>query len=423
MAERAEHQIVKAVEGRRLEIAEFLGKLIRIESVTGQEGEIQEFIGAALVGMGIGVDRFEPDPATLSKYPGFVEPELPVSGRPNLVGVLRGSGGGKSLLMNGHVDTVPLGPIDSWTDSPLSGTIRNGMVWGRGASDMKAGLAAMTMAIDVLRSLGLERKGDVILEYVIDEERTGLGTLACVDRGYRADAGICCETSDLQVMPACIGRMWFTIRVMGKPTGISARQQGVSAIEKAIKIIRAIEDLERIRIDTLHHPLYLDNAGALPCAVTMFQSGTYPSITPEKAVLRGSLGLMPYEDPTTVEADLKRQVELVSMADPWLKDHLPDVTTKNGYVAAGAEIPIGHPIVQTVQRTLEAVTGHPPVLAGRMGAADTRHLIHIGATPSVIFGPGLTAQMHAMNEHVPIDNLVAATSVLALTIQDWCNRD
>lgn len=413
-------QILQAVEARRSDIVSCLQELIRIESPTGREGPIQKFLASRLEQMGLELDIFEPNPEKLRGYPGFLEPELGFAGRPNVVGVLEGKGGGRSLLLNGHVDTVPLDAEGDWTDGPLSGSVRDGKVWGRGASDMKAGVAAMTMAVDVLHRLQLQPQGNVILEYVVDEERTGLGTLACVDRGYRADAGICCETSDLQVMPACIGRLWFTVHVSGKPAGISASWQGVNAIEKALQVVDAVRELQLTRLADEHHPLYPDNRGALPCAVNMFHCGTFPSILPDKAVLRGSLGLMPYEDPKEVEAQLARQIARMAESDPWLRANPPRVTTEGGYVAAGAEIPTDHPLVLAMCSTFEQVTGHEAELGGRMGAADTRFLIRSGNTPTVIFGPGDTAQMHAMDEFVPVENLITATKVLALTILDWC---
>jgi len=417
-----QRQIIAAVEARRGEVVSLLQRLVQVESVTGNETEIQAFIAATLREMALEVDEFDADPDALRQYPGFLEPEKPMAGRPNVVGVWRGRGGGRSLLLNGHVDTVPLEPVSEWARGPLSGSLADGNVWGRGASDMKGGVAAMTAAVATLRGLGWRPAGDVILEYVVDEERTGLGTLACVHRGYRADAGICCETSDLEVMPACIGRMWFTIRVRGKPAGISARWEGVSAIDKAMLLVGAVEALEAMRIQDLAHPLFPDNRGALPCAVTMFRSGTFPSITPEEATLRGSMGLMPYEDPAQAEAQLREQITRVCAADAWLRHHPAEVTTAGGYVAAGAEIPSDHPIVETVSRSFRQATRREPVLGARMGASDTRFLIRHGRTPTVIFGPGTTSQMHAMNEHVPVDNLMIATTVLALAIREWCEQ-
>lgn len=422
MEDNIRSHILTTIDGNQDKIVAFLQKLVQFDSVTGNEGEIQAFVAETLDEMGLEVDQFEPDPEALRSYPGFLEPEKPFSGRPNVVGVWKGTGSGKSLLLNGHVDTVPLEAVNKWELAPLSGEVHDGKITGRGASDMKGGVAAMTMAVRMLQQHGLQPKGDVILEYVVDEERTGLGTLACVHRGYAADAGICCETSDLEVMAACIGRMWFTVHLRGKPTGIAARWKGVSAIEKAMKLVDAVDDLEKIRVDTLTHPLYPDNRGALPCAVTMFHSGTFPSITPEEATLRGSLGLMPYEDPADVEQQLKDQIMRIAMADPWLRKNPPEVTTEGGYVAAGAEIPVDHPIMDTVSQAFEGTTGQQPIISGRMGAADTRFLIREGNTPTVIFGPGVTDQMHAVNEHLPVDNLITATKVIALAIYDWCNE-
>ena len=142
---------------------------------------------------------------------------------------------------------------------------------------MKSGLAAMTMAVGSLLRLDIKLRGDLILQYVMDEELTGNGTLSAVIKGYRADAGICCETSSLNVQPACIGRIWFEILVRGKPAGIQRRYEGVNAIEKGQEIVQTIATLEQIRIDELHHPLYPDNRSSLPCMVCVFEAGSYPS--------------------------------------------------------------------------------------------------------------------------------------------------
>jgi acetylornithine deacetylase len=223
-------------------------------------------------------------------------------------------------------------------------------------------------------------------------------------------------------MPACIGRLWFTIKVRGKPGGIAARWESISAIELGIKIVRAVDELEKIRIRTLTHPLFPDNRGALPCAVTMFDAGSFPSAVPEEAVLRGSMGLMPYEAIEDAKRQLVQHVGEAAREDPWMNQHPPEVAF-DGMAADGAEIPPGHPIVATLKDTFQTVTGRPPAISGRMGAADTRFLIRHGRTPTVIFGPGSTPQMHAMNEYVPADNVIVATKVLALTIHDWCNQD
>jgi acetylornithine deacetylase len=283
---------------------------------------------------------------------------------------------------------------------------------------MKGGLAAMTMAVKILLEAGIRPRGDIILEYVVDEEMTGYGTLACILRGYRADAGVSLETSDLCVQPACIGRLWFTVTLRGRAVSISHRWEGVSAIEKGIKIVQAIEDLEQMRWADLQHPLYPDNRTALPCGVCMFHAGMFPSAVPDSAVLRGSLGLMPQEDRKDVERQVVDQIVRTAQADPWLRHHPPVVEFKKTG-GEGAEIPSDHPIVATVKTAFQAVTGTSPTVSGRTGGADTRYLIKHGETPTVIFGPGMTSEMHAIDESVPIGNLLLAVETLALTIMEW----
>ncbi|HYJ95343.1 MAG TPA: ArgE/DapE family deacylase, partial [Vicinamibacterales bacterium] len=374
----------------------------------------------SLTAMGLQVDKWVPDLTELAKHPAYIPAKgRDFSGRPNVVGIHRGDAAARSLLFNGHVDTIPWTPVSDWQFDPLCGELREGKILGRGSSDMKGGLAAMTMALKALLDIGLAPRGTVILEYVMDEEVSGLGTLACVTRGYKADAGISLETSDLHVQPACIGRLWFVVDVRGKPAGISRRWEAINALDKGYKIAKAIEDFEGLRINTLTHPLFPDNRGALPCAVGKFEAGHYASATPDRAILRGSMGLMPQEDIEQVKKDFQTFIRNVCDQDPWLSTHQPEVWFE-GLIAEGAEIPLDHPIVMTVAQGFREVTGQAPAYSGRMGAADTRFLIRHGDTPTVIFGPGVTAQMHATNEWLPLDNLVIATKTLALTIHDWC---
>ncbi len=417
-AERA--RILRAVDEKVPEIASFLQRLVQFDSETGKEGPIQDFIAASLRQMGLEVDQWVPDLDQLARHPAYIPAEgRDFTGRPNVVGISRGDASARSLLFNGHVDTIPWQPVSEWQFNPLSGEIQDGRILGRGSSDMKGGLAAMTMALKTLLDVGLRPRGSVFLEYVIDEEVSGLGTLACVVRGYQADAGISLETSDLHVQPACIGRLWFVVEVRGKPAGISRRWEAVSALDKGYRIAKAIEDLEGIRIAELTHPLFPDNRGALPCAVGRFEAGSYPSATPDKAILRGSMGLMPQENIEQVKQDFLAFIRTACDQDPWLKYHQPKVWFE-GLIAEGAEIPRDHPIVTTVAKSFREVTGGEPVTSGRMGAADTRFLIRHGGTPTVIFGPGVTAQMHATNEWLPVENLVVATKTLALAIHEWC---
>jgi acetylornithine deacetylase len=412
-------RVLALIDRKRDEIIQFLQKLVSYPSVTGDELQIQMFIAQTLKDMELEVDMWEPDHEELKKHPAYVHVERGYENRPNVVGILKGKGSGRSLLFNGHVDVIPAGPAAAWNVSPWAGEILENRLYGRGASDMKSGLAAMTMAIDAIVRSGVKLKGDVFLEYTMDEELSGNGTLACVLRGYQADAGICCETSSLHVQPGCIGRIWFKIVVHGKPAGIQQRWQGVNAIEKGYGIVKAVADLEAIRIDSLNHPLYPDKLRSLPCMVGMFESGSFPSAFPDMCTLKGSLATLPGEDTAMAKQQFADHIHAYSQLDPWLKNHPPEVRFV-GYCGDSAEIPREHPIVQTVSRSFTRVTGTPPQITGRQGAADIRYLIKYGNTPTVIFGPGPTDQMHANNEWVDIDDVITATKTLSLSIMDWC---
>jgi len=419
MKSRKKQETLKCVDKRRDAIIGFLRKLVSFPSITGAELEIQSFIAGKLRQMGLEVDMWEPDHEALKAHPGYVPVKGGYRDRPNVVGIFKGTGNGRSLLFNGHSDVIPPGSLDVWAHQPFSGDIQGNRLYGRGASDMKSGLAAMTMALDTLIQMDVKLEGDVILEYTIDEELSGNGTLACVIKGYQADAGICCETSSLHVQPACIGRIWFEIVVRGKPVGIQRRWEGVNAIEKGYEVVKAVANLEAIRINKLSHPLYPDNLSSLPCMVGMFESGSFPSAFPDVCTLKGSIASLPGEETDDVKQSFVDHINNFSKTDSWLREHPPEVKFV-GYCGDSAEIPRDHPIVMTVCENFKSVTGREPNITGRQGAADTRYLIKYGQTPTVIFGPGLTEQMHATNEWVNIDDVITATKTLALTIMEWC---
>jgi len=418
----ARKKLLAEVEARRERAVALLQKLVSIPSVTGEEGEIQAYLADRLRDLGLEVDVWESDWEALKKHPEYVPVTRGYEGRPNVVGVLRGTGGGRSLLLNGHTDTVPPGPRESWDHDPYAAEVVDGRLYGRGASDMKSGVAAIVMAAESFLASGLRPKGDVILDFVVDEELSGHGTLDTILRGYRADAGICCETSGNAVQPGCIGRIWFEIRVKGKPAGIQRRYEGVNAIELGYRLVQAVADLEKKRLETVSHPLYPEIIDAIPCMIGSFEAGSFPSAFPDSCLLKGSLATVPGEDHAAAKRSLVDQVARAAAADAWMRAHPPEVRFV-GYYAEAAAIDAGHPIVRTVAACYREVSGREPEISGRQGAADTRFLNGFAKIPTVIFGPGPTTQMHANNEWVAVDDLIDATKTLALSILDWCGAE
>ncbi|MEW9805048.1 ArgE/DapE family deacylase [Mesorhizobium marinum] len=414
--------VLDTIDRNRDKAVEFLRKMVSIPSVTGDEAAIQAFVAGYMATIGLDVDMWETDWEELKKHPGYRPVDRGYEGRPNIVATRKGTGGGRSLLLNGHTDVIPVGNCEGWSDNPWSAAIKDGRIYGRGSCDMKSGVAAHILAVEFLKEAGIELKGDVYINVVIDEEVSGHGTLDTVIRGYKADAGISGETSDLAVQPACIGRIWFQIDVQGKPAGIQQRYLGISAIDLGNKIVQAVQELEDHRVATVWHPLYPNALDSLPCIIGSFQAGNYPSAFPASAVLKGSIGTVPGEDHEGVKQSLVDKIAEVAAEDEWMRDH-PPVVRFVGYDAEASEIPRDHAIVELLADTYRSVTGKEPVISGRQGAADTRFLNQYGETPTVIFGPGSTAVMHANDEYVSIDDYMTAIKVMALCILEWCGSD
>lgn len=422
MSDENRKKLLAKIDENRDHAVSLLREMIAIPSVTGDEARIQKFLSDYMTKIGLDVDMWETDWEELKKHPGYRPVDRGYEGRPNIVATLKGTGGGRSLLLNGHTDVIPVGNGEGWSDNPWSASIKDGRIYGRGSADMKSGVASHILAVEFLKAAGIKLKGDVMINVVIDEEVSGHGTLDTVIRGYKADAGISGETSDLAVQPACIGRIWFEIEIHGKPAGIQQRYEGVSGIELGYKITKAVEALEAKRVATVKHPLYPSAIDSLPCIIGSFQAGSYPSAFPANCLLKGSIGTVPGEDHEGVKQSLVDQVARAAAEDPWMKSHPPKVRFV-GYDAQASEIDQHHPIVATVCKNYKEISGREPQISGRQGAADTRFLNLYANTPTVIFGPGSTAVMHSDDEYVSIEDYLTAIKVMALSIYDWCGAE
>ena len=195
MSASVRQKLLQKIDENREKSITFLQQMIAIPSVTGDEAKIQKFLADYMANIGLDVDMWETDWDELKKHPGYRPVDRGYEGRPNIVATLKGSGGGRSLLLNGHTDVIPVGGGEGWSDNPWSAKIKNGRIYGRGSADMKSGVASHIMAVECLKAAGLKPKGDVYINVVIDEEVSGHGTLDTVIRGYKADAGISGETA------------------------------------------------------------------------------------------------------------------------------------------------------------------------------------------------------------------------------------
>ncbi len=413
-------EVARAVEARREEMVSLLQALVRVPSVTGEEGAVQEVIERALLERGLNVDRWEATAREVEPYLEHVGEQARYGGRPNLVGVRLGSGeGGRSILLNAHTDTVAPGDPAAWSRDPYSGAVEGDLLYGRGACDMKGGLATHLTALDALDDLGVELGGNVTVAATVGEENGGLGALSTVLRGYRADAALISEPTRLALVPAQGGSLVFRLTVTGHSAHAAVRDSGISALEKFLPIFEALRALERERNAALRHPLYEHLENKVPINVGIVRAGEWPSSVPESLVAEGRAGLIPGEEIGPFRELVSERLRSVAEKDPWLREHPPKVEWFGGQFAP-AEVPTDAPICAAVGRAHERVTGRRPHVEGVPYGADMRLFMLFGGMPCVMYGAGDVNVAHAPDEHVSIDDLLTAAKTLACVLPDWC---
>ena len=405
-----------------IDICEMIGyicELISIPSMTGDEKEAQDNVAAKLESIGMKVDKWSLDLDELSKHPDY-STEVDRKEGHGVVGVT-GNEEGKSLILNGHIDVVPAGDMSNWKNPPWQGTVKEGKIMGRGSVDMKGGLACAIYAVKAINDAGIQLKGKVIIESVVGEEDGGVGALACVLRGYKADGAIIMEPTELKLAPAQAGALCFRITVHGLSAHACVREEGVSALEKFIPIHNALIQLEKKRNKRVDDPLYSNFELPIPLNMGKVQTGNWPSTVPETLVVEGRYGIEVDEDIESAQKEFTDALEAVVQADPWLREHPPKMEWWGGQFKP-ARIPVSDPIVETVVSSYSDTTGDSPVLEGVTYGSDMRHLVNVGDTPTVLFGPGDVRDSHKPNEAVLIEDLETTVKTLALTILRFCGH-
>ncbi|MDO6655768.1 peptidase [Anaerobacillus sp. 1_MG-2023] len=397
---------------------EMLQRFVRCDSVQGNEANVQDLVQSELHQLGMKIDRFTPGDETLN-HRAFCANRTDFTQSPNVVGVWKGKGGGRSLILNGHIDVVPPGNRSDWELEPYSGEVKNGRLYGRGATDMKGGNTAMLLALKCLKDLELPLNGDLIFESVVEEESGGTGTLAAIERGYRADAALIPEPTKMKVFPKQQGSMWFRITVSGRGAHGGTRYEGVSALEKSVSVIKAIQLLEEQRNNRITDSLYENIPIPVPINIGKISGGDWPSSVPDQVVLEGRMGVIPGEELDDAKLDMRRALEAIE--DDWLKDHPVEIEWFGARWLPG-EVDEDHPLVGVIRRHYEEVTGKALVIEASPWGTDGGLLQEEGNTPSIIFGPGETAVAHFANEYIEIDQMMLAAELFVHIILEWCGQ-
>jgi acetylornithine deacetylase len=401
-----------------------LAALVRIPSVSGTDAEndAQAHLAARFADAGLDVDHWQIDLPALTAHPNFPGMEVDRKEAWGLVGRLAGGGHGPALMLNGHVDVVPVGDPGRWATPPYSAEVRAGRLLGRGSCDMKSGLIASLWAVQALRTTDVGLRGDVLLASVQGEEDGGLGTFAMLQRGWRADACVIPEPTELDVVPANSGALTFRLRIRGLATHAARRAEGVSAIDKFWPVSQALVDLERRRHASVD-PLVARWPLAHPLSIGRVRAGDWASSVPDLLVAEGRLGVAIDESIDHARADLERAVAEACDGDTWLRDHPVEVEWWGGQFASG-RIPPDSDLVDRVRAAHRAASGgRPPDVYGAPYGSDLRLLTGLAGIPTLQYGPGDARLAHGPDEAVPVADVAAAARTLALLALDICGDD
>lgn len=413
------------------EIVERLQAAVRIESINpvypGGMGEaaVQAFLAGELDALGCRVEVWEPDAGRLADSYPFMRPFIPTqgyAGRPNLVAWAPAAddadGPRAHLILNSHADTVAPADPEAWAETPLSGGVRDGLLYGLGAVDAKGCLLTYLGALRTLRQAGITIRRPVLFQSVMDEEGGGAGTLDCLRRGYAASAALVGEPTSLAVCPGSRGSATLILRVRGLRAHPGEGWRGVNAIRLAWRYVEALDELRDDLDRTAMHPLWRPLPVGHVWNLMSLSSGPAAPAVPDACELHYNVGAIGGER----LGDLRRAVEAaiarVSAADPWLTAHPPGVRWSDREMLPALTDP-DHPAVRACAEAGRAL-GEPVVVRGLSAVTDGRHLVNVGEIPAINFGPGDLHRCHAPDEALAIEELGRAMTWTAAFIARYC---
>jgi acetylornithine deacetylase len=381
--------------------------LIRVPSVRGKEKAVSRALKKHMAGL---ADRAELDPLpdSLQDDPdySFRLEGFTYRGTANLRLLVEGDGTGEALAFNTHLDVVP--PAEGQEDA-FSPILRKGRVYGRGACDAKGQAVALWIVLKTLRDLGLKPRGDLILDFVAEEECGGNGTLRVVRRGLRASAAVVLEPTDLQVVNLVRGAVWFEVRTSGVSGHSGSPGSTRSALKEAILVMEAIENVRAalLKRSVRAIPSLAGHPNPMPCTFGILRSGNWPAATPDHGVLKGVFGFLGPYSREDVQARLRAAVS------PYRAEVLFNMLNNDP-----SWIPEEH---RLVRRFLQASSAHGlPDRPGFMNASCDawRYTVQLGI-PAVVFGPGSLSSAHSARESVAVADLGRAAAVLLEFIDRW----
>ncbi|WP_299867338.1 ArgE/DapE family deacylase [uncultured Hoeflea sp.] len=406
----------------------FLAELTSHPSLRGQEQSAQDFMAAELSSRGYSVDRWQIDLADIQHRPGFSPVLEPYENAVNVVGTYRSKTQKyRSLILNGHIDVVPAGPLDMWESPPFEPRIADGWLYGRGGGDMKAGLASNLFAMDALTACGLAPAADVFYQSVVEEECTGNGALACLARGYTADAALIPEPFAEHLVSAQIGVIWFKVHLKGLPTHVAYAGTGANAIEAAIPLFQALHQMEhRWNAAENRTADYVHMDHALNLNVGKFEGGDWTSSVPAWSTFDVRMAIFPGQSIDAAKAEIEQVIFDAARGNDFLRNSLPEIVYHGfhaeGYALSQDSSAKAASAIKMLDQAHQTATGQALLREAITATTDARFFGLYADTPALVYGPRAEA-IHGFNERVELESMRRVTKATALFIADWCGTE
>jgi acetylornithine deacetylase len=398
----------------RPQVQDLLYTLISIPSTRGNEGEVNRFLSHRLKDL---VDECEliriDDSIITDPDYSFALEGHSYKSTPNLRCEILGTGGGKSVVFNTHVDVVPpsAGQLD-----PFNPRMENGIVYGRGACDAKGQIAALFGLILLRRRENIHLKGNLIFDFVFEEECGGNGTLAMIRRGIEADAAVVLEPSELAIIPSVRGAVWFEVTVYGRAGHSGRSQDTVSALKKAYEAMRIMEEYhDRVLAESRGDPLFDQFANPMPITFGQLDAGDWPATTPSRAVFKGVFGFLPNKNRFQIQEGLRNSLK--TNGDHWLKEHHEirfPMLNSDGNVT-----PQNHPLVTTMQDAVRS-HGYDGKITAMTASCDAWLYNNQLKIPTIVFGPGSLKYAHSNEEQIVFQEIMDASEILCDFVRKYC---
>ena len=411
-------ELADVVAAGEPEMLELLSRLVEAPTTLGNEEPGQEIVEEAFRNL-LGLEPFDValDAELMRTHPLAAPFTWDVTGKRNvLVDWPAAGAGGRSLVLNGHVDVVGPASARSWRTPPFTAHREGDWLYGRGSGDMKAGLVAIVGAVLGLRRLGLSTLAPVQLQSVVEEECGGNGAVQCVVSGLRADAAVIPEPYPGLVTTAHVGVLWFHVDIAGSPAHVADAQDGVNAIDAGYAVVQELRKLEDELnesppepFDAFEHPINFN--------VGVVSGGDWPSTVAAECTLSCRIALYPGMDVGELKRRVEEAVARTARSSAYLEEHRPTVRY-GGFAGEGTLISDDEPIVVALRSAYETVAGAPAETTPTTATTDARAFIGAGI-PAACIGPH-AEHIHVVDERVYVPSVVQTAQVLATLVRDWC---